>query len=133
MEVMEGWGVFPLLPPVEFDFAAATDAIAACRDQAAKLDVLLQRRARAQRAATHEWQGRYRRDFDDVADALQREGHDLREQLLRTAAAIAEAAERAAGENARRHRENQRRIEAASHSRTTAVVSPTTDVRAAPR
>lgn len=110
---MEAWGVVPLLPPVEFDFAAATDAIAVCRDQAAKLDVLLQRRAQAGRAAAQEWQGRYRHDFDDVAAALQREGHDLREQLLRTAAAIAEAAEWAAAENARRHRENQRRIEAA--------------------
>ncbi len=97
------------LPLVEFDFGVAEGTAATCRAFAARLDALLQRRATAGAVASDGWEGRHREAFDSVLTALQREGVDLKAQLLMTAAAIENAALEAAAENRLRNQENERR------------------------
>lgn len=99
------------LPEVDFDFGAADEAAEACREMAMLLGNLLDARAAAGGRAVHGWEGRSRGDFDNISEALRREGADLRHQLLLSAGAIEDAADDAAEEQRRRMAENQRRRE----------------------
>lgn len=102
-EVMSDYVV---LPPVDFDFAAAEAAAGACREMAERLDLVMSERARAGEAARARWEGSARKDFDAISDVLRSEGTDLRTQLLSTASNIEASAEDARSENRRRDEEN---------------------------
>jgi hypothetical protein len=109
-EVMSDYVV---LPPVDFDFAAAEAAADACREMAERLDLVMAERPRAGETARAGWEGSARKDFDAISDALRSEGADLRTQLLSTASQIEAAAEDARAENRRRDEEDVRRREEA--------------------
>lgn len=100
-----------MLPDVEFDEGAAADAAEACREMAARLDGLLDARARGGADAGTDWAGSSRREFDSIGSALRAEGGALREQLLRSAGAIEDVMADAAAEQRRRDDENERRRE----------------------
>lgn len=107
---------YVVLPPVEFDFVAAEAAAHACREMAARLELVLDERARAAEQARADWSGSARQDFDTVGAALRAEGGDLRAQLLATAGQIEAAAGDARAENRRRDDENARRREEAERA-----------------
>lgn len=82
------------LPMLDFSFAAATDAAATCRVAADRLDALLDARADGAARLEAVWRGRLHDEvFATAGLALRREGADLRQDLLLTAAAIERAAE----------------------------------------
>lgn len=112
-----------LLPNVDFDFAAADAAATACRDLARRLDALLAARADGRAHATDGWSGGLLDAFTTVHGELVREGTDLHEHLLRTAADIEASADAAAAENARRERENERRLEEERRQRAAAAAA----------
>lgn len=79
--------------PVTFDFPAAADAVAECRRHARYLDLLADARGDLEPAATEDWVGRFRDDFDRDFTSTQARLREEASSLRTLAGTIEDAAD----------------------------------------
>lgn len=91
---------------VRWNWGAASEAAAALRSAAGKLEATLADRLRYAASAQREWRGRYRDEFDVALDRMARRARDLAAHFRDAADRIASASARAREEQ--RHREHER-------------------------
>lgn len=93
---------------VEFDHAAAEQAVAACKCAAKTIESTLNTEVRCLSSTTQDWSGKARDDFDTGEPKIRQLRAQVREDLDRLAQAIVAAAEAAKAEQTKREADRQR-------------------------
>lgn len=93
---------------VVWNWGAANDAVSALRRAAGLLEQTGSERRRKAQAATDEWRGFFRSEFDGDLGRMLSRAHDLAEEYLAAADRIAGASDRAHREQKRREAERAR-------------------------
>lgn len=114
----------PSWTDVEFDHAAAGQAVAACASAAKTIESTLNTEVRCLPSTTQDWSGQAREDFDTGEPKIRQLRAQVREDLDRLARAIVAAAEAAKAEQAKREADRQRWRDEAEAERRCRRISP---------
>jgi hypothetical protein len=109
----------PIWDDVYFDYGAAEEAISNCQGCLAFMEQREYALAPAREQATHEWRGRYRKEFDEENIYLQHLAREVVEQLYEAIRHIRAEIDAANAEETFRIRERQRWLDElrAEHAR----------------